>query len=149
MFILRSTIRDLGKDPSLVSISNNSAFNVVVLINRNKNTFAENKDECWNQKHPYAACNEANKLVEGNYALRGSQDRKWLEGPYEENIENSSFEIPTQNVREALGGFMQTETRYYQTIGISYPDGPDKMHIDIETINNKGDSIAETITIKK
>ncbi|MFC1656103.1 hypothetical protein ACFL3C_04490 [Patescibacteria group bacterium] len=149
MFILRSTIRDISKDPSLTSISSNSAFNVVMLINKNKNIFAENKDDCWNQKHTYASCNESNKLVEGKYALRGSEDRKWLEGPYDEKIESMSFEIPHHNVREALGGFMKTEMKYYQTINISYPDDEEKMNVEILTMNDKGDKHSETITIKK
>jgi hypothetical protein len=149
MMILRSTIHNMSKDPSLVSISSNSAFNIVTLINKNKNTFAENKDDCWNQKHIYASCNKSNKLVEGKYALRGSEDRKWLEGPYDEDIQSSSFEIPAQNIREALGGFMKTETRYYQAINISYPDSEDKMNVEIMTMNDKGDTHTETITIKK
>ncbi len=149
MIILRSTIQDISKDPSLISISNNSAFNVVMLINKNKNTFVEDKDECWNQKHTYASCIKANELVEGRYALAGSENRRWLEGPYDEEIDSSSFEIPTRNIREALGGFMKTETKYYQTIEISYPKDENEMYVKISTVNDKGDKHTETITIKK
>jgi hypothetical protein len=149
MLMLRNTISEISKDPSLTSLNNTASFNVVTLMNRNKNTFADRVNECWNQKHPFAACNEENKIIEGKYALRGSKDMYWLEGPFNEGIKHSLFEIPEYNIREILGGFMLSEKTYYQIIHISYPKDENHMQIEVETVNDNGGVAKQTINLKK
>jgi hypothetical protein len=137
MLILRSTISGISRDTSVVSLTNDAVFDVVLIMNIN-----ENKD-CWAQKNPNLTCNDENKLENGNYVLRGT-DLVWLEGPLHASFPDDAYIIPEELVRDALGGFMQADQTYYQIVKITLKEG--ELMAEIETRNDQGDLSTDTIT---
>ena len=144
--LLRSTIGDIDKDPSLVTLTNKSALKVVQIINTNKNL---NSSNCWNQKNPYVPCNDSNKIEPGTYILRGGNDAFWLEGPQTNLFNKDIFALQDDYVRNELGGFLLKGQHYFQKIIISYPKSQEKMNIIIETQNADKQEFSQSLTLKK
>lgn len=147
LIILRGTIMEISKDPSVNALTNEAAFNVVQIINRNKNKFENNLEGCWNQKNPNLDCFKENTIVEGYYALKGDGVTYWLEGPYKEYIKTDTFKLDPANVQETLGGFVLKDTNYYQILTIKYPESKSTMQIIIETRNEENDKRIREIEI--
>ncbi|MFC1647666.1 hypothetical protein ACFL10_01580 [Patescibacteria group bacterium] len=97
--------------------------------------------DCWNMKHPELPCDENNEIKEGNYALAGGKDSKWLEGPVD-----GSSELSEDFIRETLGGFMMADKKYHQTITIKYMSD-DSMQIEVRTVNDDKDTSYQLINL--
>lgn len=139
IMMFRQTVNDLGKDPSLNFMNIKASFEVAVLINKNKNKFADQLDECWNQKNPLLPCSPENKIEEGDYMIRGI-DQKWLD-------RTESFEIPEEQLRGWLDTIIADRV-YYQKIHITYP-AENEMKVAIETWNTFGEKVPLEINITK
>ena len=144
--LLRSAINDINKDPSLATLTNEGVFNVVQIVNTNKNL---NGDDCWNQKNPYKTCDESNKIASGTYIVQGGDDAIWLDGPQTNLFNKDLFALSEADIRNTLGGFMLANQTYFQKIIISYPNSPDSMNITVETQNSEKQSYSQSITINK
>jgi hypothetical protein len=148
IFFMRGSIRDLSKDSSVISLTTNATQTIAMIINKNKNTFADSRDTCWNQKNPYQPCSEENKIDAGAYAIRGTREAAWLEGPLTTAMQNDDFMLSEDQIRNSLKGFAKTDTRYNQAVYISYMNEK-LMQIDIETMNNEGDRDRQTIYLSR
>lgn len=144
----RSTLLQIGSDPSLVTLTNDGIFQVSTLINRNQNKFSDRLSECWNLKNPLDDCIEENKIVEGNYSLIGARNAKHLEGPLAESLRDQKYFIEKKYVHEVLGGTLVSETNYYQIVHVMYPLDGNVIEIEVETVNERGDSNKQTIQIQ-
>jgi len=99
LVILRSNIKDISKDPSVTSLTNDTALKMVQIINLNKNRFADNLEGCWNQKNPFTNCIKENAIEPGNYTLHGDKDgAMWLEGPHGQTIKGDIFELSEDQI---------------------------------------------------
>lgn len=139
--LFRNTMENVNQDPSLATLTNDSAFKVVQIINTNKNL-----GDCWNQKNPYTPCDE---IEPGNYTLHGGDDALWLEGPQTDIFNKEIFALEKKYVREVLGGFMLANQTYFQRIIVSYPDSPDTMHVNVETQDSNGQSYSQFLILHK
>lgn len=149
LVILRTNIKEISKDPSVTSLTNDSALKMIQIINLNKNRFADNPEGCWNQKNPYTNCIKENTIESGNYTIHGDKDgAMWLEGPHGQTIINETFELSEKQVRDVLGGFMLSDYTYSQMLRISYPDERNKMEVLIETMNDHGDRSYQQLNIE-
>lgn len=135
--IFRQSIKQISKDPSVTSLTNESIFRIIQIVNTNKNR----APECWNMMNPLEACDDSNQLTAGNYELKGTKELKWLEGPIE-----GEFKLSDDFVRDTLAGFMLEDKQYYQTISIDFPQ-PDTMQIMVMTENNDGDKGSQLINL--
>ena len=148
--LLRSTINNIHQDPSLATLTQDTTFKIVQLINTNKNTY-DDLHECWNQKNPDMPCSEDNKLKPGLYTLHveDEDDAQWLEGPHTDLLDNNLFVLPENYVRKILQGFIIKDQVYTQNIMITYPDDPDTMHVTIETRNSDHQTYEQFIILTK
>lgn len=135
--IFRQSIKQISKDPSVTSLTNESIFRIIQIVNVNKNR----GEECWDMTNPLNPCDETNRLTQGNYELKGTKELKWLEGPIEDK-----YELSDDFVRDTLAGFMLGDKQYYQTISIDFPQ-PDLMQIMVMTENNDGDTSSQLINL--
>lgn len=140
IMIFRISFGELGKDPSLNFLNIDAGYRAAQIINLNKNRNSENSDECWNQMNPHIDCAPEGKIIEGNYMLRGL-DQKWFE-------QAENFELDNDYVRNVLGGFKEIGKTYSQKIHIKYPTEND-MNLNIETWNDKGEKAHLEITLTK
>lgn len=149
LILLRNTITNINDDPSLATLTNDSTFKIVQIINTNKNVHADNLDECWNQKNPNLNCSESNKITSGTYTLHGGGDAMWLEGPQENLFNQDLFALDKDYIKNVLGGFMLADQTYYQKIIVSYPDSQDSMSVTVETQNSEKHNYIQSITLSK
>lgn len=146
--LLRSTITNINQDPALATLTQDTAFKVVQLINTNKNIY-DNPHECWNQKNPAIPCSENNKLNPGLYTLHDKDEKLALEGPHTNLLNNDLFVLKADYVRNALQGFVIKDQVYTQKILITYPDNPNTMHVTVETRNSDHQTYEQFIILTK
>lgn len=120
--IFRQSLKQISKDPSLTSLTNESVFRIMQIINLNEKS------------------DQPQKFEEGYYELKGTRDYKWLEKSEAKTKLSDDF------VRDTLAGFMLENRDYYQTIEIKYPT-PDEMQISVTTENNNGDTSNQLIKL--
>lgn len=120
--MFRQSIKQISKDPSVTSLTNEGVFRVIQVMNLN--------DKIHKPK----------EYKEGFYALKGTQEYKWLEEA------NERTELSEDFIRETLAGFMIEEHDYYQTIEITYPSD-EVMQIYVKTENNDGDTSSQLINL--
>lgn len=149
LLLFRGSIRKISEDTSVVMINNETAFKLVQILNINKNKFADQLNECWNQQNPHINCSEENQIVPGTYILESESGISWIDGPHDGIITSEIFQMSEINVRSALHGFMRSDLVYYQIIQISYPESEDTMKIEIETVNSDGDTSNQILEISK
>jgi len=135
--IFRQSVKQISKDPSVTSLTNEGVFRIIQITNINKNR----GEDCWNMKNPLNPCNVLNQLTEGNYALKGTAETKWLE-----HSASKSTKLSEDFIRETLGGFMMADLEYYQTIKITYTSD-ETMQVEVETTNNNGDTSYQLINL--
>ncbi len=136
-FVFRQSIKQISKDPSLTSLTNESIFRIIQIVNVNKNR----GEECWDMMNPLEPCDDTNRLTKGNYELKGTSELKWLEGPIK-----GRYELSDDFIRDTLAGFMLGDKQYYQTIEIEFPQ-PDLMQVMVVTENNDGDTSSQLINL--
>lgn len=124
--LFRQSVKQISKDPNLTSLTNESVFRIIRIINLN--------DKSDNPR----------EFSEGFYELKGTQDYKWLEGPLQKQEKRT--ELSEDFIRETLAGFMLTDRQYYQTIKITYPSG-EVMQIFVKTENDIGDINTQLINL--
>lgn len=146
--LLRSTINNIHQDPALATLTQDTTFKIVQIINTNKNIY-ENSEECWNQKNPLMPCSESNTLKTGLYTLHGDNDMHWLEGPHTDLLNDNLFLLSPAYVQSVLNGFLVENQNYTQNILITYPDDPDTMHVTVETRNSDHQTYEQFIILTK
>ncbi|MBU1446322.1 hypothetical protein KKD70_03600 [Patescibacteria group bacterium] len=148
LLLFRGSIRKLSEDDSVFMINNNTAFKIVQIMNINKNLFADQLKECWNQQNPHIGCSDENEIVPGTYILKNGDNLSWIDGPHSGIITDKIFKLSEREVRDSMHGFMRNDLNYYQQINISYT-GQDSeneaMEIEITTINDDGDKSVKNI----
>lgn len=149
LILLRNTVTNINEDPSLATLTNDTTFKIIQIINTNKNVHTENTDECWNQKNPNINCSETNKITSGTYTLHGGNDAVWLEGPQENLFNKRIFILDKDYIQDVLGGFLLADQTYYQKIIVSYPDSQNQMNVTIETQNSEKHNYTQSITLSK
>ena len=124
--LFRQSVKQISEDPNLTSLTNESVFRIVRIMNLNENS------------------DEPRKFEKGYYELKGTKDYKWLEGPLQKQEKRA--ELSEDFIRETLAGFMLTNKEYYQTIQITYPS-QQIMRIFVKTENNDGDINTQLINL--
>ncbi len=146
--LLRSTINNIHQDPTLATLTQDTTFKIVQIINTNKNKY-EDTDKCWNQKNPLMPCSENNTLEIGLYTLHGNDNTHWLEGPHTDLLNDNLFLLSPSYVKSVLNGFVVENQNYTQNILITYPDNPDTMHVTVETRNSDEQTYEQFIILTK
>ena len=104
LILIKITMKNVSRDPSVNTLTNEAVFQMVQLINRDKNTFADRLDECWNQKNPFTDCTPENTIKEGDYILAG-KELMWLEGPLSESFPGDNYLVDEERARDTLEVF--------------------------------------------
>lgn len=146
LVIFQSTVSTISSDLTVTQLTNDGVFQVTTLLNRNKNTFSDNITDCWNQKNPFTHCSNLNRILEGNYTLKGERNLKRLDGPYSFNLSKRDEYLIDDDYVQKVSGATLANTQYYQIVRISYPE--DLIHVEVETINTLGHSDRQEVDIQ-